>query len=283
MLDRRAVLAAAPCLLLARNAFAEGDPFAELEARHGGRLGIAAVDSGSKRTLAWRADERFPMCSTFKTLLVAALLARVDRRRETLDRRIAYGPADLLDFAPVTRAHLSEGSMTLGALAAAAASYSDNTAANLLLANLGGPAGITAYVRSLGDAVTRLDRTEPGANTCIPGDPRDTTSPSAMLADLQTLAFEHALSEASRTRLIAWLTDYQMTGVRLPAGIPANWRSANKMGTGAHATANDAAILWPPGRAPILVAAYYTGSTASYAEQNAVLADVGRIIAAIFE
>ena len=278
MLDRRAVLLAAPCVLMARNALAGSDPFAALEARHGGRLGVAALDTGSQRRLAWRADERFPMCSTFKTLLVSALLARVDRHQETLDRRIAYGPADLLAFAPVTRTHVGEGGMTLGALAAAAASYSDNTAANLLLAQLGGPAGVTAYVRTLGDTVTRLDRTEPEANTCIPGDPRDTTSPSAMLADLQTLAFGHALSEASRTRLIAWLTDYQMTGVRIPAGLPDGWRSANKMGTGAHASANDVATLWPPGRAPILVAAYYTASRATYAEQNALLADVGRIV-----
>ncbi|HTW36655.1 MAG TPA: class A beta-lactamase [Rhizomicrobium sp.] len=278
MLDRRTVLAAAPCLLVAHNAVAQSDPFAGLEARHGGRLGVAALDTGSKRRLAWRADERFPMCSTFKTLLVSDLLARVDRHAERLDRRIAFGPADLLDFAPVTRAHVNEGGMTLGALAAAAASYSDNTAANLLLAHLGGPAGVTAYVRTLGDTVTRLDRTEPGANTCVPGDPRDTTSPSAMLGDLQTLAFGHALSETSRTRLITWLADYQMKGVRIPAGIPASWRSADKMGTGAHATANDVAVLWPPGRAPILVAAYYTASQASRAEQDALLADVGRIV-----
>ena len=278
MLDRRAILLAAPCVLIARSAMAESDPFAALEARHGGRLGVAALDTGSKRKLAWRADERFPMCSTFKTLVVAALLTRVDRHQETLDRWIAYGASQLLGHAPVTRAHVSEGGMTLGALAAAAASYSDNTAANLLLANLGGPAGVTAYMRGLGDTVTRLDRPEPAANTCIPGDPRDTTSPSAMLADLQTLALGHALSEASRTRLIAWLTDYQMKGVRIPAGIPANWRSANKMGTGNHATANDVAILWPPGRAPILVAAYYTDSQATDAQQDALLADVGRIV-----
>jgi beta-lactamase class A len=278
MLDRRAILLGAPCALFARTALAESDPFAALEARHGGRLGVAALDTGSKRKLAWRADERFPMCSTFKTLLVSALLARVDRHAETLDRRIVYGPADLLEFAPVARAHVREGGMTLGALAAAAASYSDNTAADFLLANLGGPAGVTAYVRTLGDTVTRLDRTEPGANTCIPGDPRDTTSPAAMLADLQTLAFGHALSEASRTRLIAWLTDYQMKGVRIPAAIPPSWRSANKMGTGDYATANDAAILWPPGRAPIIVAAYYTASQATYAQQEALLADVGRIV-----
>jgi beta-lactamase class A len=279
MLDRRSILLSLPMLLAASAASAEPDAFAGLEQRHGGRLGVAAVDTGSGRPIVWRDNERFPMCSTFKLLAAAALLARVDGHQETLDRRVPYGPADLLPFAPVTRAHVSEGAMTLGALAAAAVSYSDNTAANLLLANLGGPAGVTAYVRTLGDHVTRLDRTEPTVNTCIPGDPRDTTVPAAILADLSALGLGTALSESSRTRLISWLVDYQMKGVRIPAGLPTGWRSANKMGTGANATANNLAIVWPPGRAPILIAAYYTGSTATSAEQDAVLAEVGQIVA----
>jgi beta-lactamase class A len=280
MLDRRSILLGISMAFTAPSfaASADTDPFEELEQRHGGRLGVSAVDMGSGRPIAWRANERFPMCSTFKLLAAAALLARVDRRQETLDRRIPYGPADLLDYAPVTRAHVGEGAMTLGALAAAAVSYSDNTAANLLLANLGGPAGVTAYVRTLSDQVTRLDRTEPTANTCIPGDPRDTTVPAAMLADLGALTLGTALSETSRTRLVSWLADCQMTGVRIPAGLPAGWRSANKMGTGDHATANDVAILWPPGRAPILVAAYYTASAANRTEQDAVLAAAGNIV-----
>jgi len=282
MLDRRSILLATPSIFIASGAFAEADPFAELEGRHGGRLGVAARDTGSGKTLGHRADERFPMCSTFKLLAASAILARVDRHREKLERWIPYGTADLLKFAPVTRAHVDQGGMTLGALAAAAVSYSDNTAANLLLAELGGPAGVTAYARSLGDPVTRLDRTEPTANTCIPGDPRDTTSPSAMLADLRSLTLGSALSEKSRASLITWLVDCQMRGVRIPAGLPADWRSGNKMGTGNNATANDVAIIWPPGRAPILVAAYYTGSTASDAEQSAILAEVGRIVVLSF-
>jgi beta-lactamase class A len=177
---------------------------------------------------------------------------------------------------------VGEGGMPLAALLPAAVSYSDNTAANLLLASVGGPDAVTQYVRTLGDGMTRLDRNEPSANTCIPGDPRDTTTPSAMLGDLNRLALGNALSEASRTRLIAWLVDCQMRGVRIPAGLPASWKSANKMGTGAYATANDVAILWPPQRAPILVAAYFTASRANARECNGVLADVGWIIATRF-
>lgn len=261
---------------------ARPDVFAAIEAKGGGRLGVAALDTGSSRRLVHRADDRFPMCSTFKLLAVADLLSRVDQQRERLDRWIAFGKGDLLEYAPVTRAQVGEGGMRLGALAAAAIQWSDNTAANLVLAQLGGAAGATAFVRKLGDAVTRIDRTEPSANTCIPGDPRDTTSPAAMLADMRALLLGHALSDASRTRLLDWLVNYRTRLPRLAAGLPANWKSAHKMGTGRNGTANDLAIVWPPGRAPIVIAAYYTGSTAPDAARAAVLANVGRIVAKEF-
>jgi beta-lactamase class A len=206
----------------------------------------------------------------------------VDRGRENLDRRIAYGEADLLNNAPVTRAHVGEGGMTLDALCAAAIEWSDNTAANLILATLGGPAAATRFVRALGDNITRLDRTEPTANTAIPDDPRDTTTPAAMLADLQRLTLGNALSETSRARLTTWLTNYKTRFPRLAAGLPAAWRSAHKMGTGDNGSTNDVAILWPPGRAPILVAAYCTGSAAPQPAIDTALADAGRMVANSF-
>ncbi|HTQ14585.1 MAG TPA: class A beta-lactamase [Rhizomicrobium sp.] len=279
MLTRRTFAASLTLLPLA--ARAGDDPeglIAQTEKRAGGRLGLAALDTGSGRRIGWRADERFPMCSTFKLIAVSALLKRVDEGRETLSRRISYGEADLLDYAPITRAHVKEGGMALDDLCAAAIQWSDNTAANLVLARIGGPAGATAYARALGDNITRIDRNEPDANTCIPGDPRDTTSPNAMLDDLNALAFGRALSAASRAKLLTWLANWQTRLPRLEAGLPAGWKSAHKMGTGRHGTSNDVAILWPPGRAPILVAAYYTGSTASLEKRDAVLADVGRIV-----
>jgi beta-lactamase class A len=277
-LDRRLFILTLASLPVATAASAKGESFDALEQRIGGRLGIAGLDTGSGRTLTHRENERFPMCSTFKLLAVSAVLSRVDRHEEDLARWCPYGEADLVGWAPVARENLAKGGMTLGTACAAAASWSDNTAANLVLKSLGGPQAATRYVRAWGDSITRMDRMEPDANTAIPGDPRDTTTPSAMLADLKRLALGHVLSETSRTRLVTWLVNYRTLFPRLSAGFPADWRSAHKMGTGANGSTNDVAILWPPNRAPILVAAYATGSSRPRAEIEAVLADSARTI-----
>mgnify|MGYP001545120034 CR=1 FL=1 len=256
------------------------DAFAALEKRNGGRLGVAALDTASGRRLDHRSSERFPMCSTFKLLAVSAVLQRVDRGKEKLDRIIKYGKADLLEYAPVTRAHVGEGGMSVEALCAAAIELSDNTAANLLLVELGGPHGVTRFARAIDDNVTRLDRNEPTLNTAIPGDVRDTTTPSAMLNDLSAVTLGRtALSKSSSERMTRWLLGCKTAAARIPAGLPAGWRSGNKTGSGQNGTANDVAIIWPSGRSPIFVAAYYTGSAAPDAERDAVLAEVGRIVA----
>jgi beta-lactamase class A len=243
---------------------------------------VAVLDSGADTKLFHRADERFPMCSTFKLLASAAVLKRVDAGADVLERFIPYGQADLLDYAPVTKAHLDTGGMTLGALCAAAIDWSDNTAANLILNAIGGPAGFTAFARSLGDSVTRLDRDEPTLNTAIPGDPRDTTSPLAMARDLQTVLLGVVLSEASRVQLEAWLVADKVGDKRLRAGLPPGWGIGDKTGSGDHATANTIAILRPPSRAPLLAAVYYTEGADSMDARNAVNRQVGEIIAATF-
>jgi beta-lactamase class A len=254
------------------------DGFALLEQRVGGRLGVAALDTASGARLGHRAGERFPMCSTFKLLAVGAVLGRVDRNRERLDRLIAYGEADLLDYAPVTRAHVKEGGLPLGDLCKAAIELSDNTAANLILRQIGGPAAVTAFARSLGDNVTRLDRNEPTLNTAIPGDPRDTTTPAAMLADLRALSLGGVLSPGSRERLTGWLVGCQTGKTRLRAGFPAGWRVGDKTGTGVNGTANDVAVAWAPG-GPILVACYLTQTArASDTARDTVHAEVAQIV-----
>jgi beta-lactamase class A len=283
------VLAAA-CLLLPLQAALPVVPvppaparLAALEARAGGRLGVAVLDTGSGRRLDHRGGERFPLCSTFKVLLAGAVLARVDGGRETLERRLPYGQADLLEFAPVTTAHVAEGGLTVRDLCAAAVEVSDNTAANLLLQTLGGPTAVTTFARSLGDPVTRLDRTEPTLNTALPGDPRDTTTPTAMVNTLRALMLGDALSSGSRQRLDGWMTACTTGRNRLRAGLPANWAAGDKTGSGEHGTVNDVAILRLPHRAPILVAVYYTGSKAPMEDRNAVLAEVGRIVVSAFK
>jgi beta-lactamase class A len=276
---------AAPLLGAGSAADAAGTQIAELERRYGGRIGVYAMDIGSGRRIAFRENERFPMCSTFKLLAVGAVLARVDARNEDLGRRVGYGDADILAYAPVTKAHLDIGSMTIAELCAAAIEWSDNTAANLLLHSLLGPAGVTKFARSLNDPVTRLDRNEPTLNTAIPGDLRDTTTPAAMAHDMLALQLGTRLSSRMRARLRAWLLGCKTDATKLRAGLPPHWRIGGKTGSGDHATSNEIAIVWPPGRAetkPIIIAAYFTGSHATDDEQNATLAGVARIVSGTF-
>lgn len=252
---------------------------AALERQHGGRLGVAILDTGSGRRAGLREDERFLMCSTFKVLAVAAVLARVDGGRERLDRRIVFDRDVLLGHAPVTRLRTGAPGMTVEELCAATITVSDNTAANLLLAALGGPQAVTGFVRRLGDAVTRLDRTEPQLNVGRPGDPRDTTTPRAMLETLRHLLLGEALGEASRTRLLGWMRGCLTGNDKLRAGLPAGWGAGDKTGSGARGESNDVALLFPPRRPPLIVTAYYAAPAIAAPARSAVLAEVGRIAA----
>lgn len=229
---------------------------AAIEATFGGRLGVFALDTGSGRTLGRRADERFAMCSTFKWVAAAAVLARVDRGELSLGQRVPFGQADLLEHAPVAREHLGEGALTVETAARAVLTVSDNTAANLLLAHVGGPAGLTAFARQAGDAVTRFDRTELTLNSNDPGDPRDTTSPRAMVALMKAVLCGDVLRPASRQRLIDGLVACETGTKRLRAGLPRDWVVGDRTGTGENNACNDLAIAVPPGRAPVLVAAF---------------------------
>ncbi len=276
---RRGFLAAP---LLAVPAFANDatSPLAALERRNGGRLGVAALDTASGRRVGHRGDELFPLCSTFKFLAAAFVLARVDRGEEKLDRRVVFSDKDLVTYSPVTKNHVGPGGMSMAEICEAAVTLSDNTAGNLQLASFGGPAGLTAYARSLGDRATRLDRIETELNEAKPGDPRDTTTPVAMLDTMQRLLISDALSASSRDRLIGWLLASKTGARRLRAGLPADWRVGDKTGTGNNGTANDVAIAFPPGRAPILITAYYPESTIPDDARNAVIAEAGRLAVA---
>ena len=260
---------------------------AALERQVGGRLGVAVLDTGSGRRLEPRAGERFPMCSTFKTLLAAHVLALAERGGARLDQRLPFGPADLEAHAPVARARVAEGALSVEDLCAATMVESDNTAANLLLRAFGGPEAVTAFARRLGDPLTRLDRREPELNEARPGDPRDTTTPRAMLGALRVLLLDAApgspLSAAARTRLEGWMAASTTGRRKLRAGLPAAWAAGDKSGAGERGTVNDVALLRPPGRAPLLVAVYLTGSRAAWADREAALAEVGRIVAGAFQ
>lgn len=252
-----------------------------IEKTSGGRLGVAVLDTGSGTRFGYRADERFPMCSTFKVLAVGEVLKRVDQGKESLDRVVHYTKSDVLEWAPTTKLHVDTG-MTVGALCEAAIALSDNTAANLLLKTVGGPAGVTAFARGLGDGITRLDRNEPTLNEALPGDARDTSSPLAMLDDLQKLVLGGVLTTDSRHRLTTWLIADQ-TGVRqLRAGFPAGWRVGDKTGSGSNGTANDVAIAWPASGKALLTAVYLTGAKLDRAHQESAIASLGNAVAAHF-
>lgn len=256
------------------------DDFAKLEADSGGRLGVAVVDTSSGVRVGHRLDERFLMCSTFKLLATAAVLARVDAGKDQLDRRIRFTSSDIVPNSPATKDRIGGTGMSLAELCEATMIVSDNTAANLMLATFGGPAGFTAYVRSLGDTVTRLDRYEPQLND--PDNELDTTSPAAMAANIRTLILGTALSETSRQQLTAWMVGNKTGDTRLRAGLPKDWRIGEKTGGGT-GTSNDAGLAWPPGRGPIIMAVYLTGTAASIERQHATIAGVGRAITATLE
>lgn len=251
-----------------------------LERKHGGRLGVAAFDAANERIFSHRGDERFLLCSTHKLLSAAFVLARVDRKEESLDRRVIYAKESLVAYSPVTEKHVREG-MTMGGLCEAAITLSDNTAANLLFESFGGPPKLTAYVRSLGDRTTRSDRREPELNDGAPRDERDTTTPRAMLRLVRTLTLGDALSAASRVQLAAWLVACQTGDKRLRAGMPEGWRVGDKTGSGNHRETNDVAVAWRPDGKPLVVAAYYAGGPTSDEERSATLAAVGRLAVAL--
>lgn len=248
-----------------------------LEQQHGGRLGAAILDTAKAKPLAYRGEERFPLCSTFKALAAGFVLARVDRGEENLDRRVFYARKDLVTYSPATEKHADADGMSMAEICEAAITLSDNTAGNLMLASFGGPEGLTNYLRLLGDPVTRLDRWETALNEAVPGDPRDTTTPLAMLETLRKLLLGDALSASSREQLIAWLIANKTGDKRLRAGVPAGWRVGDKTGTGEHNATNDVGIIWPPNRAPIIVTAYYVDANASADDRSAVIAEIGRL------
>jgi beta-lactamase class A len=251
---------------------------AKIEARAGARIGVAACDTGSNRRIEYRADKRFLMCSTFKFLAAAAVLKRVDEGKDDLNRFVRYGEKDILEYAPVTKKHLAEGGMKLGDLCAAAIEQSDNTAANLLLQMLGGPAWLTMFARTLDDRTTRLDRMEPELNIRTPGDERDTTTPAAMQNDMKLLLAGNVLSAASRQQLENWLTGNETGTAMIRAAVPKDWRVGDKTGRGANGATNDIAIIRPVGRSPIFLAIYSAGSSAPAEARDATIAEVARVV-----
>jgi beta-lactamase class A len=249
----------------------------DLERQYGARLGVFARNARTGRVVAHRAEERFAMCSTFKTFAAAAIL-RDHGRCAPLDKVIHYPAQDILPNSPVTEQHIDTG-MTVGDLCAAAIQHSDNAAGNLLLRQIGGPDGLTGFFRSIGDPVSRLDRWETDLNAAVPGDPRDTTTPRAIGRSLERLTLGRALHDAGRQRLITWLKGNTTSGERFRAGLPDDWIVADKTGTGHYASANDIGVAWTTEKTPITLVVLSSKPAQHAAVDNALIADAARVLA----
>lgn len=254
------------------------DPdLATLERRFGGRIGVHALDTGTGATVSHRGEERFLMASTAKLPLVAAVLDRAATDPTLLDRLVRYGPEVLLEYAPVTTQNVATG-MTVADLCDAALTVSDNTAANLLLDLLGGPAAVAAFVRGIGDATTRFDRGEPDLNVSAgPADERDTTTPAAMARSIRAVTLGDGLQPAGRDRLTAWLVANTTGDATIRAGVPAGWVVGDKTGTGAQGERNDVGIVLPPDHAPLVLAVHTDPDAPDSAAGNTTIAEATAI------
>ncbi|MCE1239490.1 MAG: class A beta-lactamase [Azonexaceae bacterium] len=257
--------------------FSAVDRLAGLEKKAGGRLGVFAQDTGRPAHIAWRADERFALCSTFKLLLCGAILQRAAGDDGLPARRIGYAAQDLVAWSPITEKTVGQG-LSVAELCAAALQYSDNTAANLLLRELGGPAALNAFAQGIGNLSFRLDRWETDLNSAIPGDPRDTATPADMAHSLNALCLGDALPAAQRRQLNDWLLGNTTGGKRIRAALPEGWQAGDKTGSGDYGSANDIAVLWPPHGAPLVLAIYYTQEREKAPWRDEVIADATRIV-----
>lgn len=282
MIDRRQLVAGAAAFA-AMPAFARQKGLLDrIRAESGGRVGLAVYDTGTGRRYFDGAEARFAMCSTFKVPLAAAVLEAADRGKVDLRREIRFGEADLLDHAPVVKANLAKGALPIETLLEAAVVMSDNSAANLVFGQIGGPRGLTKFFRDSGDAVSRSDRDEPELNRVRDGDLRDTTTPQAMLWLMNRILLGDVLSPASRARLIGWMEASSTGKDRLRAGLPKGWRVGDKTGTSGEGYFNDIAIAMPPGRKPILIACYLDAPGHDGAKADAAHARIGQLIGTLF-
>ncbi|WP_034912322.1 class A beta-lactamase [Erwinia sp. 9145] len=268
--------------VMTKNSFAVGDAIAlkaqAIEKRLNARVGVAVIDTGSDRRWLYNAEQRFPLNSTFKAFACGALLYQADAGKNDLNKTTRVTREEMIPYAPVTETLIGQ-SVSLDRLCAATMRTSDNVAANKIVTSIGGPEGMTRFMREIGDSVTRLDRREPDLNEATPGDLRDTTTPAAAVASLRKLVLGNALSGASREKLTRWMIEDAVGGPLLRAGIPSTWRIADRTGAGGHGSRSVIAVMWPPSHAPVVVAVFITETTATLAARNAAIAELGAALA----
>ncbi len=255
------------------------EKLAQLESSFAGRIGVYAINTANNTQIQYRADERFPFCSTSKVMTVAAILKQSEKQTNLLQKSIKYSQQDVdkSGYAPISKNHVQDG-MSVNDLCHAALDYSDNTAMNLLIKTLGGPQAVTAYARSIHDSKFSLNRWEPELNTAIPGDNRDTTTPSAMANSLKQLVLENALESQQQQQLVTWMKNNTTGNLKIRAGVPKEWVVADKTGSGAYGTTNDIGVVWPTGCAPIVLVLYFTQPEKDAASRDEIIAAASRIL-----
>jgi beta-lactamase class A len=256
-------------------AAALGEKAKELEKQYDARLGIYALDTGTGRTAAYRAEERFAYASTFKALAAGVILKRT--KVSGLKKRITYASGDIVSHSPTTEKHVADG-MTLGEVIEAAITVSDNTAMNLMFREVGGPAVMERELRAVGDRTVEVDRVETELNTAVPGDKRDTSTPRAMATSLRAYATGTALQKPERDQLVAWLKANTTGDKLIRAGVPDGWVVGDKTGGGDYGTRNDIAVVWPPDAAPIVLAVMSTKDEQDAAYDDKLIADAAALI-----
>lgn len=253
------------------------DKFTQLEKETGVHVGVAAINTADKHAINHRANQRFPIQSTFKLMLVAAILKESTAHPDLLKHKITYSKGDLIYWSPVTEKHLADG-MTIFDLCAAAMMHSDNTAANLLMKKLGGPKVVNQFARSIGDDTFRIDNWEPNLNS-NPKDSHDSSTPTAMKNSLQKLLLGNVLSDSQREQLVNWMKGNTTGGTRIRAGVPKGWTVADKTGAGdSFGISNDIGLIWPPKGKPIIVAIYTIQNNKDAHRRDDVVASATKIL-----
>ncbi|MFB5249255.1 class A beta-lactamase Bla1 [Bacillus mycoides] len=249
--------------------------FSQLEKKFDARLGVYAIDTGTNRTIAYRPNERFAFASTYKALAAGVLLQQ--NSIEKLNEVITYTKDDLVEYSPVTEKHVDTG-MALGEIAEAAVRSSDNTAGNLLFNKIGGPKGYEKALRQMGDRVTMADRFETDLNEAIPGDIRDTSTAKAIATNLKAFTVGKALPADKRKILTEWMKGNATGDKLIRAGVPTDWVVGDKSGAGSYGTRNDIAIVWPPNRAPIIIAILSSKDEKEATYDNQLIAEAAEVI-----
>lgn len=249
-----------------------------LEETYHGRIGVFALNTKNKRTFHYRATEPFPLASTAKLMVVAAVLKKGSENNSWLNQTVHYTKQTLITYSPITKQHIDSG-MTIRDLCQAAIIVSDNTAMNLLIKQLGGINAVNQFAHSIGNKSFRLDRLEPNLNSAIPGDLRDTSTPSDMAYSLQTLLLSNELKAEQQKQLVNWLINNKTGDEKIRAGVPKDWIVGDKTGAGDYGTTNDIAIIWPPNQEPIILAIYFTQSEKSNSNSDHIIAEASKIVA----